>query len=71
LERDDEWSNSRLNRGAAILYPPEPVRFFGGLLVREATAYKEKREELGATPPKPIKMLASVANAQIPKRPNV
>lgn len=69
LERDDEWSNSRLNRGAAILYPPEPVRFFGGLLVREATAYKEKREELGANPPKPIKMLASVANAQIPKRP--
>jgi glycine/D-amino acid oxidase-like deaminating enzyme len=66
LERDDEWANSRLNRGAAVLYPPEPVRFFGGLLVREATAYKEKREEFGADPPKPIKMLASVANARIP-----
>lgn len=69
LERDDEWSNSRLNRGAAVLYPPEPVRFFGGLLVREATAYKEKREELGAIPPKPIAMLASIANAKIPTRP--
>lgn len=69
LERDDEWSNSRLNRGAAILYPPEPVRFFGGLIVRQATAYKEEREELGSTAPKPVRLLATVANAQIPKKP--
>jgi glycine/D-amino acid oxidase-like deaminating enzyme len=68
LERDDEWANSRLNRGPAVRYPPEPVRFFGGLLVREATAYKEKREELGADPPKPVKMLASTANARIPDK---
>jgi glycine/D-amino acid oxidase-like deaminating enzyme len=69
LERDDEWSNSRLNRGAAILYPPEPVRFVGGLLVRQATAYKEEREELGSVAPKPIQLLATVANAQVPKKP--
>jgi len=69
LERDDEWSSSRLNRGAAVLYPPEPVRFFGGLLVRQATAYKEEREELGSNPPKAIKAVASIAQARIPKKP--
>jgi hypothetical protein len=37
------------------------------LLVREATAYKERREELGAKPPKPVTMLASIANARIPE----
>ncbi|MGH2550363.1 MAG: NAD(P)/FAD-dependent oxidoreductase, partial [Thermomicrobiales bacterium] len=69
LERNDEWSSSRLNRGAVILYPPEPVRFFGGLLVRQATAYKEEREELGSSAPRAIRALATVANAQIPKKP--
>ena len=69
LERDDEWSSSRLNRGAAVLYPREPVRFFGGLLVRQATAYKEEREELGSNPPKAIKAVASIAQARIPKKP--
>jgi len=67
LERDDAWSGSRLNQGAAVLYPPEPVRFFGGVLVREATRIKEEGEERGESPSKPIAAIASLANARSPK----
>ncbi len=69
LERDDEWSSTRLNSGPAVLYPPEPARFFGGLLVREATRIKEENEERIEDSPAPVKALASLANARIPKRP--
>lgn len=69
LERDDEWSATRLNTGPAVLYPPEPARFFGGLLVREATRIKEENEERVEDSPTPVKALASLAGARIPKRP--
>ena len=69
LERDDEWSGSRLNQGPAVLYPPEPARFFGGLLVREATRIKEENEERVEDTPAPVRALASLANARKPKRP--
>ena len=69
LERDDEWSGSRLNQGAAVLFPPEPVRFFGGVLVREATRIKEEGEERGESPSVPVAALAALATARSPKRP--
>jgi hypothetical protein len=68
LERDDEWSRTRLNQGPAVLFPPEPARFFGGLLVREATRIKEENEERVEETPTPVKALASLATARIPKR---
>jgi len=69
LERTDEWSSTRLNTGPAVLYPPEPARFFGGLLVRAATRIKEENEERVEDTPAPVKALASLANARTPKRP--
>lgn len=69
LELDDEWSNSRLNRGAAILYPREPLRYFGGLLVREATRAKEENEERGIATRDSIRALASLAPARYPRKP--
>jgi glycine/D-amino acid oxidase-like deaminating enzyme len=45
LGRDDEWANSGLNRGVAGTFPPEPIRFLGGLIVRQAVDRKESRED--------------------------
>ncbi|HEX2045561.1 MAG TPA: FAD-binding oxidoreductase, partial [Gaiellaceae bacterium] len=45
LARDDEWSGCGLNRGVPARFPPEPIRFVGGLVVREAVRRKETRED--------------------------
>jgi glycine/D-amino acid oxidase-like deaminating enzyme len=47
LDRDDEWSGCGLNRGIPGRFPPEPIRFLGGLVVREAVRKKETREDEG------------------------
>ena len=43
LGRDDEWSGSGLNRGVAGKFPPEPVRYLGGFVVRGAVKRKEQQ----------------------------
>ena len=45
LGREDEWSGCGLNRGVPSRFPPEPIRFVGGLVVREAVRRKETRED--------------------------
>lgn len=47
LERDDEWSGCELNRGVEVRFPPEPVRYLGGFVVRAAVRRKESREDDG------------------------
>lgn len=47
LDRQDEWSATPLNRGPESLFPPDPVRYYGGLLVRAAVKRKEETEERG------------------------
>jgi len=49
LGHADEWSGAGLNRGVPSRFPPEPVRFLGGLVVREAVRRKEGREDRGLT----------------------
>jgi putative aminophosphonate oxidoreductase len=49
LGRSDEWSELPLNRGVGPTFPPEPVRFVGGLVVRRAVRRKEGREDEGLT----------------------
>jgi glycine/D-amino acid oxidase-like deaminating enzyme len=46
---EDEWSTSPLNRGVPGRFPPEPLRFLGGLVVRAAVRRKEGREDYGRT----------------------
>jgi putative aminophosphonate oxidoreductase len=41
LERHDEWQDSPINRGPRSHYPPDPIRYFGGNLVRAAVLQKE------------------------------
>ncbi len=45
LGRDDEWSGCGLNRGVAGSFPPEPIRYVGGFVVRAAVKRKESRED--------------------------
>jgi glycine/D-amino acid oxidase-like deaminating enzyme len=48
LRRDDEWSGCALARGVPEgRFPPEPVRFVGGALVRRAVGRKERIEDCG------------------------
>jgi glycine/D-amino acid oxidase-like deaminating enzyme len=47
LGRDDEWSGCGLNRGVARVFPPEPIRYVGGFVVRAAVKRKESREDVG------------------------
>jgi putative aminophosphonate oxidoreductase len=49
LEIEDEWSTCGLNQGVPGRFPPEPVRFLGGLVVRAAVRRKESREDVGRT----------------------
>ena len=41
LERHDEWQESPINRGPRSLYPYDPIRYFGGNLVRSAVLQQE------------------------------
>lgn len=47
---DDEWSRSGLTQGFDGTYPPEPVRFLGGMLVRKAVYRKEAAQDANRTP---------------------
>lgn len=61
LARDDVWSRSSLVRRRCKTFPPEPLRYFGGNLVRGAVIRKETAEMQGRPPGTLDKMLASLA----------
>jgi putative aminophosphonate oxidoreductase len=64
LGADDEWSRCGLARGPAGRgLPPEPIRYLGGRLVREAVARKERAEDHGRRPPPRAVALAKLAPA--------
>jgi glycine/D-amino acid oxidase-like deaminating enzyme len=63
LGRDDEWSGCGLNRGVPGRFPPEPVRFVGGLVVREAVRRKETREDDAKSVDPVTRAVASLAPA--------
>jgi putative aminophosphonate oxidoreductase len=61
LRRDDQWSGSALNAGARATFPPEPVRFVGGLIVRQAVRRKESREDRNESVDPVTKAIAGLA----------
>jgi hypothetical protein len=67
LDRVDQWSTSRLNQGSVLLYPPDPVRFFGGLAVRQALTIKEEGEEDGKVANPLVAQLAKFAYPTLPR----
>ena len=61
LRRDDEWAGSELNSGVCGTFPPEPLRFVGGLVVRGAVRRKESREDRNRSVDPVTKALAGLA----------
>jgi putative aminophosphonate oxidoreductase len=47
LGQDNAWSQSPLTRGPLGLFPPEPLRYCGSLMVRNAIRRKETAEDAG------------------------
>lgn len=50
LGLENEWTRSPLASGARGHFPPEPVRYLGSLLVRNAIRRKEAAEDRGRSP---------------------
>lgn len=67
LGRADEWTASALNRGPWSLFPPDPIRFFGGIAVREAVLQRELDLYAGRTPAAPVARLADFAPSGMKK----
>jgi glycine/D-amino acid oxidase-like deaminating enzyme len=62
LGRDDEWTGCGLARGVpAGRFPPEPLRFLGGALVRRAVGRRERLESAGRRADPASRALASLA----------
>jgi len=61
LGRDDEWSQCGLVTAAARSFPPEPIRFIGAHVVREAIIRKEDAEALEKRPPRLAVALSKLA----------
>jgi putative aminophosphonate oxidoreductase len=64
LGTDDEWSAAGLVRRPNAL-PPEPIRYFGGKVVRSAVARTEAAEDAGRRPRRLDLLLASLAPAAL------
>jgi glycine/D-amino acid oxidase-like deaminating enzyme len=67
LDRVDEYSTSRLNQGHVLLYPPDPIRFFGGLGVRAVLTHREEGEEDGRAPHPVVKAISKLAYPTLPR----
>ena len=50
LGQDNEWTRSPLARGPLGKFPPEPMRYAGSILVRNAIRRKERAEDAGRRP---------------------
>ena len=50
LGLDNDWTRSRLVRGPLGKFPPEPIRWVGSLIVRNAIRRKERAEDAGLRP---------------------
>jgi putative aminophosphonate oxidoreductase len=63
LDLDNAWTRSPLTRGPLGLFPPEPIRYLGSNLVRNAIRRKERAEDQDRTPWIFDRLLSRFANA--------
>ncbi len=61
LEEENEWTNSNFCKGPLKMFPPEPFRWLGAIIIRNAVRRKEKRQEIGKNPLWIDKQLAKLA----------
>jgi glycine/D-amino acid oxidase-like deaminating enzyme len=62
-DRHDEWSENGLVNATHRRFPPEPIKYVGGHVVREAIVRKERSEALGLKPGRISRSLAALAPA--------
>ncbi len=60
LDRRDDYSRLAIVDHTEIRVPPEPFRYIGGMVVRDALLRKERAEELGKEPDPVSKMIAGI-----------
>ncbi|MNZ87080.1 Gamma-glutamylputrescine oxidoreductase [compost metagenome] len=63
LGHDNEWTRSPLTQGPLGHFPPEPIRYVGSLMVRNAIRRKESAEDHGRRPRRLDVRLAKFAAA--------
>jgi putative aminophosphonate oxidoreductase len=63
LGRDDEWSRAGLVRDPVGTFPPEPIRYVGGRLVRSAVERREAAEDNDRRAGPVTRLLADLAPA--------
>jgi glycine/D-amino acid oxidase-like deaminating enzyme len=63
LDLDNDWTRSPLTRGPLGHFPPEPFRYLGSNLVRNAIRRKERAEDDNREPWLLDKWLSKLANA--------
>jgi len=61
LGRNERWTRNGLVNRQARRFPPEPLRYVGGSLVRAAMARKDRVEIRGRTPTRWVRALADLA----------
>ena len=63
LDLDNEWTRSPLTQGPLGQFPPEPIRYTGSIVVRNAIRRKERAEDENRQPWLLDKLLSKFANA--------
>jgi hypothetical protein len=63
LELDNEWTRSGMTKGPLGHFPPEPFRWLGAMMVRDAVCRKENAEDANQKPMWIDKQLAKLAGA--------
>ncbi|MBS0508833.1 MAG: FAD-dependent oxidoreductase [Proteobacteria bacterium] len=63
LDEDNAWTRSPLTRGPLGQFPPEPLRYVGSIVVRNAIRRKEAAEDAGRAPWWLDRQLSRLANA--------
>ena len=61
LEEQNEWTKSNFCKGPLKMFPPEPFRWLGAMVIRNAVRRKEKNQEIGKNPLWIDKQLAKLA----------
>ena len=63
LDQDNAWTRSPLVQGPLGYFPPEPFRYLGSLMVRNAIRRKERAEDDNRAPWRVDQLLSKFANA--------
>ncbi len=61
LDEQNEWTKSNFCKGPLKMFPPEPFRWLGSIMIRNAVRRKEKKQEMGEKPLWIDKQLAKLA----------